>query len=1059
MGDDHRVDDQPRERLNLVRSPSLEHNAIGRYLTTSSAKRKKVKESHCQFCVRILSGGDLLDHLKKEKLCQILYYRIMRTKSFENLVLKIFSCEFCFLTKRIDFKQHLSENGNCLEHYKIKLNANTIEGVVKKVKALKRTNMPSRTTVARALQYGKEKKKKKDAKTVACSLNDYRSSIELANYKLCILCKSNCGVAREVRAHEDLYEREGLDSPCKRVLRRFEKFFVCSSCDKESEEPKDAERLVTLSEISDGQIKVFYPPTASSAETDVQNIAETNIENVSETNIENVSETNIENVSETNIRLMFPINCDATDVIPELHKVQSRSNVVRKIYETACLTTSNMSAIYENEIFKYKQRKQSGDRFIAVIKDFESKILSSVKKSTEDFRIIGSSGWVSQQLEEMRHRQVQFGSYFVTLNLGLPQNSIEIIATALIQEGFVVSTDKKGLPNGEFEVSYNVHMDHFADDDCSNNCVNKMDVKEFVEKELFDVSSLGNKHIGTYVFSVHQKLMSFQNIVQAPASELFSENFHLMLVFDLNGLASILGCIWPVELETINLELAENMGKLEKKSDLIEFIERNVSVSSDERVLRSTFHLSEIEAKRLSDLVKEFQFHLCEERNCQTCSSTELPSLETIVKDSCSKTNLEAAGKMKILMSFQLKSLSVQLKKTMSTFDWLDKVWETVSGEISDDREYLIVSFESEEDIVFEIDDGLTSYLDEYSESPLTGVYHYALSHTSKSDESQIVLKRLRILDCYNKSFNPLILKACSSPVSVTVDNNFQPFEKVLYKHRKCNLPEQITDPKLIFSHRLTSLAEALSLGDKTKKRIKGSTVVQFVNAKCNRRVMVKKVKNEGHDSFKLDGSEEVFEIVPNAITRHFSKLNGAGMLLAETVLWFDYMGSEKSRELSKMYQNEEVPKSDIKLAGSSGTLPDYLLISNGDVLKRRQNPKIMMYPKPKTSHELMYGRCLLFLPILSEDELKGPNLEEKFLRQHEEERGTVVDNNEQKLFKFKVSDSGVKIIGDGENHDDANEMAGEEFDYEEGRTALDFLIEELEDDSNPEVNNGDDLG
>ena len=126
-----------------------------------------------------------------------------------------------------------------------------------------------------------------------------------------------------------------------------------------------------------------------------------------------------------------------------------------------------------------------------------------------------------------------------------------MIATALIQEGFVISADQKGLSNGDFETNYLVHCDHKSDEDCSEaDCIVKLKMEQFLEDEAnlqsFRLSSLTNKHVGTYVSFAHQKMFAFvKHIVQAPESSLFSEKFFFMLLFNEQGQANIVGALWP----------------------------------------------------------------------------------------------------------------------------------------------------------------------------------------------------------------------------------------------------------------------------------------------------------------------------------------------------------------------------------------------------------------------------------------------------------------------------------------------------------------------------------
>ena len=977
----------------LLWSPSRNTlNPFARYLTTSSAKRRKVKEKDCKFCEGSIDGGDLFNHLKKEKNCRSLYMIYFKVKSFDSLVVKMFSCEMCFERKQIDFKKHLRKNQNCFKKYQKKLGENDLEEIHKKVSALRRAALPSRSAAARTLNYMKQKTKMEEEKmnkTMTSSLNEYRDSIMISNYRLCIVCNSNFGEygARQVKDEEELFETLQLSSPDQKRLRRFEKFFICNNCNKEpikgSEET--AEKSSTLGEIAlEDKIKFFPLKDA------VQVAAET--------------------VEETDISIMFPTGCEAIKTVQNPQKLRSKAEIVRKVYENGKVERSTIAAIYETEANKYKQVEESGEKYTAVIKDFDKKELSYVEKVRSSFRITGSDGWFEQEAIDMKHRQDQFGSIFITLKLDLPQTSLEVIATCLLQKGIVISIDKIGSAEGELQVVYKLHLDHMSDKDCSEDCVNIVDLKDYIENQSFEYSEIGNKYVGTYVSSIHQKLISFVRcIVEAPASGLFSENYHLMLVFNLAGQASIIGCIWPDALEEINLDLAENDGDMTMTDKFIEFVSQNISSTSDQRVLRSSFKLSEKEAKAVSELVQQHQFHVCdaEVNDCSLCSSADLPSLDTTMKECCSKLNLQAAEKFKERMKKKLEELTSQEKRTLSTWNWLEQAWLKVNGDISEGLEFLTISFhEDEEEVVFEIDERLTNLLEEYGQSPLTAAYQYAITCCAKLGGVEVVLKRLWIADCYTQPFNPFFLKT-NSPSVVKIVNNTKMFHSLLFGERRFEREEQI-DHQVYFSHKCVSLAEAVSLADKTKKRVKSSTKVEFVNAKPNRKVTLRKVSELSEDNFKLEGSTEQFKMVESNISRHFDRKNG-DLILAETVCWYDYIGSDKSKELSMMYAELEVPASDEECVSSNATLPNYILCKNGDVMKKRRKKKIMVFPQPKTQYDKMYSKCLLFLPLKSEGELLEPNMIDKFKEMTNSGLETIVDFNEKKMFKKKIEVKEVK--------------------------------------------------
>ena len=250
------------------------------------------------------------------------------------------------------------------------------------------------------------------------------------------------------------------------------------------------------------------------------------------------------------------------------------------------------------------------------------------------------------------------------------------------------------FPPFEIFVDYDVHMDHGAAEDCLGEDETLVNLEEFLSMtELLDLSSLGSRFSGTVVSTAFLKTQEFLKcIVRSPGSELMSEHFQLMLNFTSNGIGKVLGCIWPEELNALNLDYASN-GKISEPEEFILFIERNICTTSDINLLRKLFNLSEIDAESFVKLVQKYQIHLCDATDCVRCSHPELPSLETELADITSCTqNVKTSLKFKNYMKNELVSLSNEEKRTLTTADWLNQVWDTANGEVTVDG-LLMVSF------------------------------------------------------------------------------------------------------------------------------------------------------------------------------------------------------------------------------------------------------------------------------------------------------------------------------------------------------------------------------
>ena len=152
--------------------------------------------------------------------------------------------------------------------------------------------------------------------------------------------------------------------------------------------------------------------------------------------------------------------------------------------------------------------------------------------------------------------------------------------------------------------------------------------------------------------------------------------------------------------------------------------------------------------------------------------------------------------------------------------------------------------------------------------------------------------------------------------------------------------------PSLLFSHRLVSIEEAVALTDPLVKKIQTSSKEEFVNTKEKRKCIVKKAATGDDGTFSMLGQPDQYNLLSNAISRHFSRNNlNDGLLLAETGIWYDYAGAEDSKKLTEAYSTLEVPLSD-EDSVCGGKLPEYILCRNGDVLEEKKKKENFSDPE-----------------------------------------------------------------------------------------------------------------
>ena len=129
-----------------------------------------------------------------------------------------------------------------------------------------------------------------------------------------------------------------------------------------------------------------------------------------------------------------------------------------------------------------------------------------------------------------------------------------------------------------------------------------------------------------------------------------------------------MGSIWPDALSTINAEISLNEGNIVAEEELIRFVETNMASTANPMLLRSSFGLSDDDSEALGEQVLKYQISDC---GNDPCSALFLPSLQTMVKQPCSESNLEASRIFLDIMRKRLNDLTMDEKKTVRT-------WKTI---------------------------------------------------------------------------------------------------------------------------------------------------------------------------------------------------------------------------------------------------------------------------------------------------------------------------------------------------------------------------------------------
>ena len=949
---------------DIFRKNRHSESTLERYLSSPSARR--MKQSNCHFCVKEVEKLQLELHLQKSKACTLKYYSKYKVKSIDAILFKTYNCLFCANGNGNRLKNHLRKSQSCLVKYLEKFNETDIEMLFKKIMNIKRSTRPSRTELARQLETQSKQqklKKEKDMKTVEMSLNDYRNSVQYGNFKVCIKCLTNStySMADEVKVGSEVYEAENLSNNSKNHLLRFGKFWMCLNCKKMEDQSIKKSNIVMDAVNVEGRTS-YVPNLQLRESTDEVYLEKT---------------------------VFFPKSIDAIDFCPEVNNLKNENKLVKRINGVVPIDIDCICQMYENQLYKYKAAKVHCNRVRGRVLPQAEKKIQIIGDCDNEFRITGSDAWYRNQVQEMICRMEQYGVFCIQVMIQFPMNSLETIATALVQEGFVVNVDKLGSPTGELRTTYWVHKEHLVETPCQDECL-KINLEDYIKNGEFDLDSLFDKHLTTHVNCIYIKFNMFiKHIIEAPNSDLFSKKYHFSLSFDLDGQANVVGVIWPYSVDDINLSLSNN-SRISKENDTscISFVEKTITCSTDPVMIKQMLNISNEDAAEISNLADRYQFHLCD--TCNSCRNPELPSIKTLVKKNVSvKGNYLQSQNLLADMRKILHYMNTEDKMIMTAEQWIDSIWADGNNSFEMIDKYLNLSI-NRKLYTFFADETILSLVNELG--PFSGAYHYCLLG-SKNDDIEIVLKRTTIKDCFTKPYNPLFLKAVNGQVCVIPTKGSELLAHTLTQRKSYGLPETLRQKVSLlgFSHVEISLAEAVAMNDPNIKLVKTSNPSEFINAKKpeKRSLTFEKhsVKNNDAYAYADKESGELYDISYTNIIRYKMRIGLLKLSLAQFCKWYDYCGKKESKILYERHFEKkiEILLSDEKLLcfdEENEFLPEFIMLENGDVMKKRKNEKLLVYPKfEKESPEYMYAMVLLYTPFKDETEIISPNmtLKQKF--------------------------------------------------------------------------------
>ena len=960
-----RGSNSPSKRASL-NSPSplklKRSRVIAQYLK-SPAKKQLFKVDHCNFCSAIIvTGSELEDHLNKSESCLKYYMRNLKAKSVLSITLKTHNCLFCSLQgSNVRISIHLKKSSDCRDKYFTKFEVSSLKELQGKLEKIKQQLKPSRVNRKGEIKKTREKNKEDEMKKTSCDhINDFKKETSFSNPVQCYKCGANYSLT-SAKIEEVELGLEDIDENLK-IKRRFERFHCCKECFK-----VDESRTISLKQMEDEHSILMFPSGSSNSETQLS------------------SSTN------KNITCLLPCTVACLEQL-DCRNIKSQQQSTGLLYCVEPDLSKLVPIIYENEVYKYKSLKMFGERYEGVISDISSRTLKQAEKVINDSSIVASEAWRRQNSRDYFQRVQQLGSVFIHFTIKVPRESNDILATILIQDNFVVTANFVGDATNEYETQYQVHS-HQADQDCSASC-RKVPLKDYLDEQGFDFSLIKTKYLSSYATSVQTKFNSFlKNFVKAPSSSLSSDQYYAQLCFHLDNTVDMEGQIWHASLHDINLQIGRGRSSFdtEEKEELIKQVDSLLIATCDTQTLKDWFHISNNEAGKLVKLIMENQYHRCS--GCCQGENLNLPLLISSVLEW--SPNLPVCQEFKKWILTKLDQLPETQVSVLSTEDWLIQLFSSgeVFGQIDSKNNVLKLEMD-QKTFKVKIDHRLSALIDLFGEkypnqdyTPLIGFYHYSVATASVDEVGGVIIKRPKLKDIYVTEFNVSVLKAFQTKVDMKILNgNGQTSQMNRFRMEALKPHWSVAleiDESIGSTHQEVSLLESLVMFDKKFLRSYSTNPVEYVCAIKNRKTFFKRVKIESDKSFKTENSQHLYEQQMTNIERYFLRSKSEPKLsLCEFVMFYDYCGDAESKELYKLFTQPdvEINDSDKRTAFSANCyLPEILLLQNGDVMKIRNNRKIVAYPRCEpNSPEHFYQKVLLFSPD-AEEKMSDVDINVKF--------------------------------------------------------------------------------
>ena len=435
--------------VEVVVSPVRQSPILAKYVTSSSARRRIQKVTHCNYCNSDNDRASLGLHLQQSARCMTLYSRRLHVKTVDAVLSTLYECLFC--EDRVPkLFIHLERSEDCRLKYLQKFNVDSSRAAVDKVIKLKRTGYKSRRSLSRAVENEKAKKRKVGEmrnEPEETFLNIHTNTNLFSNFRTCIVCQCNLITAEEVTFNSDSVRRGAVSLENKDYLKRFGKFYICKHCDSDAGQTFEVvPPQIVMKILQDDDQYVFLPKKNEDLEDNID---------------EDLYVGPVDHLKK--VSLMFPCSTEALKSVKvednNIMKSLTSFQIQQLLYKNEPFDHNTAGLMYQHQLLKYKRAKDSGDLYSGKIVNDQNqaRTLTSVKVCSQESKVVGSEAWRRQQITELGWKRKQFGRVCLKVRVTFPFDDPQTLATSLVQRGSIVTATLRGHETGELEKEYFVH--------------------------------------------------------------------------------------------------------------------------------------------------------------------------------------------------------------------------------------------------------------------------------------------------------------------------------------------------------------------------------------------------------------------------------------------------------------------------------------------------------------------------------------------------------------------------------------------------------------------------